>query len=240
MFQHVRCILAHKNRKRRLAVKKPNEPKQETGKSMTRRRVLAGATLIPLAAIRRAEAQQPAPALTPAMTPALTTDQRKTLDAFVDRIIPKDELGPGAVECGVGDYIDRCLADYLAAEKPLFLDGLANLDVFALRTQGIAFASLTADKQDAVLTAIDNNQAPNLRGFFNRARRLTLEGMFGDPVYGGNKNFAGWDLIRYPGAKLAVGPEDQSMKTPPKPFRKELYGAGGIMAENHMGENHGH
>jgi gluconate 2-dehydrogenase gamma chain len=168
------------------------------------------------------------------MTLAMTAEQRKILDAFIDRIIPKDELGPGAVECGAGDYIDRCLADYLAAEKPLFLDGLANLDVFSLRTQGIAFASLTADKQDAVLTAIDNNQAPNLRGFFNRARRLTLEGMFGDPVYGGNKNFAGWDLIRYPGAKLAVGPEDQSMKTPPKPFRKELYGAGG------MGDNHGH
>lgn len=207
--------------------------------SITRRTVLAGATLIPLTAIRRAEAQTP-PVAQGAMTPAMSMDQRKTVDALIDRIIPKDELGPGAAECGVGDYIDRCLADYLAAEKPLFLDGLASLDVFALRTQGIAFASLTADKQDAVLTAIDNNQAPNLRGFFSRVRRLTLEGMFGDPVYGGNKNFAGWDLIRYPGAKLAVGPEDQSMKNPPKPFRKELYGAGGIMAENHAGENHGH
>ncbi len=208
--------------------------------SITRRTVLASATLIPLAAIRRAEAQTPAPARSPAMNPTMNMDQRRILDAFIDRIIPKDELGPGAVECGVGDYIDRCLADYLAAEKPLFLDGLANLDVFALRTQGIAFASLTAEKQDAVLTAIDNNQAPNLRGFFNRARRLTLEGMFGDPVYGGNKNFAGWDLIRYPGAKLAVGPEDQSMKNPPKPFRKELYGAGGLVADGQMGENHGH
>jgi gluconate 2-dehydrogenase gamma chain len=204
---------------------------------ITRRTVLAGATLIPLTAIRRAEAQPPAAA--PAMTPVMNVDQRKILDALIDRIIPKDELGPGAVECGVADYIDRCLADYLAAEKPLLLDGLANLDVFALRTQGVAFASLTADKQDAVLTAIENNQAPNLRGFFNRARRLTLEGMFGDPVYGGNKNFAGWDLIRYPGAKLAVGPEDQSMKTPPKPFRKELFGPG-AMAESHMGDNHGH
>jgi gluconate 2-dehydrogenase gamma chain len=205
---------------------------------ITRRTVLAGATLIPLAAIRRAEAQTPAAAPPPAMTTVMNVDQRKTLDAFIDRLIPKDELGPGAVECGVGDYIDRCLADYLAAEKPLFLDGLASLDVFSLRTQGVAFASLTADKQDAVLTAIENNQAPNLRGFFNRVRRLTLEGMFGDPVYGGNKNFAGWDLIRYPGAKLAVGPEDQSMKTPPKPFRKELFGAGGLMADGHMGENH--
>ncbi len=206
---------------------------------ITRRMVLAGATLIPLTAIRRAEAQQPAAALAPAMNPAMNMEQRKILDAFIDRIIPRDELGPGAVECGVGDYIERCLADYLAAEKPLILDGLANLDVFALRTQGVAFASLTADKQDAVLTAIDNSQAPNLRGFFGRVRRLTLEGMFGDPMYGGNKNFAGWDLIRYPGAKLAVGPEDQSMKTAPKPFRKELYGAGGT-GEKHMVENNGH
>jgi gluconate 2-dehydrogenase gamma chain len=134
----------------------------------------------------------------------------------------------------VGDYIDRCLADYLVAEKPLFLEGLSNLDVYSLRTQKIAFATLTPAQRDAVLTDIDNNQAPNLRGFFNRVRRLTLEGMFGDPVYGGNKNFAGWDLIRYPGAKLAAGPEDQSMKTPPKPYRKELYGAGAT------GETHGH
>src|SRR4029077_2719209 len=169
-------------------------------------------------------AQTPAAALAPAMNPAMNMEQRKILDAFIDRLIPKDELGPGAVECGVGDYIDRCLGDCLAAEKPLFLDGLANLDVFSLRTQGIAFASLTADKRDAVLTAIDNNQAPNLRGFFNRVRRLTLEGMFREQVYGGNKNFAVWDPIRYPGAKLAVGPEYQSMKSPPKPFRKELYG----------------
>ncbi len=191
---------------------------------ITRRTVLASATLIPLAAITKAQSP----------IAALTADQRQTLEALIDRIIPKDELGPGAVEAGVADYIDRCLADYLAAEKPLFLEGLSNLDVYSLRTQNIAFAALSPDQRDALLTAIDNNQAPNLRGFFNRARRLTLEGMFGDPVYGGNKNFAGWDLIHYPGAKLAAGPEDQSMKTPPKPYRKELYGAGAT------GEPHAH
>ena len=211
---------------------------------LTRRTVIAGAILIPLAALTSApplEAQAPA-----AQVPAtvFSAEQRRILDAFIDRLIPKDEIGPGAVECGVGDYIDRCLADFLAAEKPGFLEGLGALDLYALRTQGTAFASLTAEKRDAVLTAIDNNQAPDLRGFFNRVRRLTLEGMFGDPVYGGNKNFAGWDLIRYPGAKLAVGPEDQRMKTPPAPYRKELYGPGGAgdghAADSHTGENHGH
>ena len=163
-------------------MRKPNEPKQQTAKSMTRRSVIAGATFIPLAAIaaapQRVEAQTTALVLTP--------DQRQTLNAILDRLVPKDELGPGAVECGAGDYIDRCLADYLAAEKPLFLEGLSNLDVFSLRTQGIAFANLSADKQDSVLTALEGGQAPNLRGFFNRVRRLTLEGMFSDPVYGGN------------------------------------------------------
>jgi len=206
---------------------------------LTRRTVIAGATLIPLAALTSApplEAQAPA-----AQVPAtvFSAEQRRILDAFIDRLIPKDEIGPGAVECGVGDYIDRCMADFLAAEKPAFLEGLTALDVYALRTQGTAFASLTAEKRDAVLMAIDNNQVPDLRGFFNRVRRLTLEGMFGDPAYGGNKNFAGWDLIRYPGAKLAVGPEDQRMKTAPTPYRKELYGPGGA-GDGHTGDNHGH
>ena len=211
------------------------ESKKLTDKtSISRRTVLASATLIPLAAI--ATAPQRAAAQAPAT--GLTVEQRKTVDALVDRIIPEDELGPSAADCGAGEYIDRCLADYLAAEKPLFLEGLDNLDVFALRTQGIAFSSLSADKRDAVLMAIDDNQAPQLRGFFNRVRRLTLEGMFGDPVYGGNKNFAGWDLIRYPGAKLAAGLEDQSMKTPPKPYRKELYGGGA--REDHSGGSHDH
>ena len=66
---------------------------------------------------------------------------------------------------------------------------------------------LTPEQQDAVLTAMESGSAegfPNARAFFNRARRLTLEGMFGDPYYGGNKNFAGWDLIRYPGPRLAT------------------------------------
>ena len=70
-------------------------------------------------------------------------------------------------------------------------------------------------------------QDASLRAFFGRVRRLTLEGMFCDPSYGGNKNFAGWDLIRYPGAKLASTPEDQRMKTPAKPYRKALYAGNG-------------
>ncbi len=191
-----------------------------TDKRVSRRTVIAGATLITISAIQAAPQNSSSPGAATVFSPG----QRRILDACIDRLVPKDENGPGAVECGVGEYIDRSLADYLAAEKMTFLDGLGALDSYARSSQGQAFAELAPDKRDAVLMAIDSNQVPNLRGFFNRVRRLTLEGMFSDPYYGGNRNFAGWDLIRYPGVRLAVAPEDQSMKAPPKPSRKGAYG----------------
>jgi hypothetical protein len=217
---YARCILLEQELT--AEVKHVKKPKTFAGPRVTRRTVIASATLIPIAAIQGAP--QAAKSATPAT--ALLPEQRRVLEAFIDRLVPKDELGPGAVECGAAEYIDRSLADYLANEKTAFTQGLAAVDAYARSSQGGPFADLSAEKRDAVLAAIDTGQAPNLRGFFNRARRLTLEGMFGDPSYGGNKDFAGWDLIRYPGAKMAVGPEDQSMKTPPTPYRKALYGGG--------------
>ena len=184
---------------------------------MTRRSVIASATLIPVTALT-ATAQAPATALTAA--------QKKILEAFVDRLAPKDELGPGAVECGAANYIDRQLAGYLAAEKETLTAGLAAVDAYARATYGAPLAELAAEQRDAVLTAVENGSAagvPNARAFFNRVRRLTLEGMFGDPYYGGNANFAGWDLIRYPGPRLAVAAEDQKMSTSPKPYRNSAY-----------------
>jgi gluconate 2-dehydrogenase subunit 3-like protein len=195
------------------------------GPSVSRRTFIASAALIPVAAI---QGTPQAAAQTRAPVTILTAEQRGILGAFVDRLIPKDELGPSATECGVVEYIDGCLAEFLAAEKPSFLQGLAAVDEYARKLQGAPLAGLSAEKQDAVLTSIDNNGAPDLKAFFNRVRRLALEGMFGDPSYGGNKNFAGWDLIRYPGAKLMSTPQDQKMSVAPVPYRKALYtGKGG-------------
>lgn len=197
---------------------------------MTRRTLIASATFVPLAALT-AKAQTPATALSPA--------QLKTLEAFIDRIVPKDELGPGAVECGAAIYIDRSMAGALASEKAAFVDGLAGVDALAHSTHNSAFADLTPELRDQLLMSMDNGTAagfPVAKQFFARVRRLTLEGMFSDPYYGGNKNFAGWDLIRYPGPRLAVGPEDQKMSTPPKPYRRSAYGNGSMP----VGDSHSH
>ena len=65
---------------------------------------------------------------------------------------------------------------------------------------------------------------PDSRTFFHRIRQLTLEGMFGDPWYGGNRGFAGWDLIRYPGPRMAVSAEDQRLREPVRPLRTSARG----------------
>jgi gluconate 2-dehydrogenase gamma chain len=187
--------------------------------SISRRTLIASAAFVPLAALTAtAQTKPPAKALDPG--------QRKILEAFVDRLIPADELGPGAVQAGVAEYIDRALGGYIAAEKETIGDGLAAVDTFAKGSQAASFADLPAEKRDAVLTALEAGQGfPNARNFFNRVRRLTLEGMFGDPHWGGNNNFVGWDLIRYPGPRPAVGPDEQKMDVEIKPYRKSAWGA---------------
>jgi gluconate 2-dehydrogenase gamma chain len=195
-------------------------PEEKTSTDISRRALIATATIVPVAALTAAA--QPADS-------ALSPAQLRILEAFVDRLIPKDDLGPGAAESGVAVYINRSLGDYLSGEKAAFIEGLDATDAYARRAQGRAFTDLSADQQDAVLMAMDNGTAEgfaNARGFFNRARRLAMEGMFGDPFYGGNKNFAGWDLIRYPGPRLATSADDQKMGVAIKPVHTSAYGSG--------------
>lgn len=179
-------------------------------REVSRRELIQSAAFVPLAALTLSAQQATQSALTPA--------QMKTLVAFIDRLIPRDELGPGAVEAGAQIYIDRVLAGPNANEKAAFVQGLEAMDASARKTHGAALADLPAEKRDQVLTEMVNTP------FFIRARRLTLEGMFGDPYYGGNKNFAGWDLIRYPGPRPAVAVEDQAMNATVKPYRVSAWG----------------
>jgi gluconate 2-dehydrogenase gamma chain len=200
---------------------------------ISRRAVIVSAALVPVAALTTS-------AQTPSTPSALSDPQLRLLAAIVDRIIPKDDLGPSASECDVPVYINRALADYLAGEKPAFIEGLESTDALARRTHNVAFIDLTAEQRDAVLASMDNGTAEgfaNARGFFNRARRLAMEGMFGDPYYGGNKNFAGWELIRYPGPRMATTAADQRMGVDISPYHHSAYGSSG---NGTPGGEHGH
>ena len=152
----------------------------------------------------------------------------RLIDAVVNRLIPSDELGPGAREAGVPVYFERSFAGYLSGVKGVFCEGLAAMEAAARARHNTAFDQLSPAQQDEFLTAMEKNEVsgfrPDSRTFFNRVRQLTLEGMFGDPWYGGNRGFAGWDLIRYPGPRLAVSAEDQRLREPVKPLRTSARG----------------
>jgi gluconate 2-dehydrogenase gamma chain len=121
---------------------------------------------------------------------ALTAEQAADLEAVCSRILPSDG-SPGAKEAGVIHFIDRSLATFNASQKPLFDEGIANLNRRAAqRWPGTAaFAALTPERQDQLLRAIENEP------FFQAARFATLVGMFADPSWGGNRDYVGFTLL---------------------------------------------
>jgi gluconate 2-dehydrogenase gamma chain len=176
------------------------------------------AAVVTLPAPVRARGQAAAGEVLVSLTPA----EAETVRAVVARLIPSDENGPGALEARADRYIDRALAGALKAQRVAYAMGLADVDARARTLKGNTFAKLTPADQDAVLTAVQQNAAQ----FFNLIRTHTIQGMFGDPFYGGNANFAGWNLIGYPGARTAVSADLQRMDKKPEPSRKSAYDYG--------------
>lgn len=146
---------------------------------------------------------------------SLTATESDTLEAMCARIIPTDALGPGAREARASRYIDRALGGALAGSREAYRVGLAALDRYARASRGKAFHELSSTDQDSVLMDVESGSAtPGIfagssAAFFNLVRSHTMQGTFGDPFYGGNANFAGWDLIRYPGVRTQVTAADQ-------------------------------
>lgn len=199
--------------------------------------VLAPAiTVVPVALLRRtvdgASAASPTYAAPDANEPNayFTAAERAFVEAAVARIIPADELGPGAKEAGVAVFIDRQLAGPYGRAETWYMHGpwrdgsdaqgyqlrltpaqlyrtaIRDIDDHARsRHANKAFAELDATTQDDVLHAIDKGELelPNahVHTFFDMLVQNTVEGFLADPIYGGNRDFVGWKLIGFPGPR---------------------------------------
>jgi gluconate 2-dehydrogenase subunit 3-like protein len=144
-------------------------------------------------------------------------DDTATVAAFTERLMPGAPGKPGAKDAGVLNYIDLALSGAYADQQDFYRRGLAALDGHCRKTYDAPFAKLDAAKQDEVLGALEQGKAsgftwPTQQAFFNTLRTHTMEGMFADPIYGGNKDFAGWRLIGFPGAQPVFSPEDMASK----------------------------
>ena len=184
---------------------------------------VAGAGLAPgaLAQTGQPETTAAAPPATPDHAHAangghgafLNDDDSATVAAIAERIMPGAPGKPGARDAGVLNYIDLALAGAYADQEDFYRRGLAALDAHCRATYGEPFVKLGDQRQDEVITALEQGKAPafiwpSAQAFFNTVRNHVMEGMFGDPIYGGNKDFAGWRLVGFPGAQPLFTPED--------------------------------
>jgi gluconate 2-dehydrogenase gamma chain len=149
------------------------------------------------------------------------------IEAACERLIPADELGPGALGAGVPNYLDKQLGGAWGAGERLYRSGpwqpgtpsqgyqlpftpaelfhaslrAINRDLEAHHTP---FNAMSADDQDAFLKSLESG-AHDLDGvpsavFFDLLSKMTVEGFFSDPVYGGNRDMVAWRMIGFPGA----------------------------------------
>ncbi len=155
-------------------------------------------------------------------------DEAKFVEAAVERLIPADENGPGALDAGVPNYLDKQLGGAWGAGERLYRSGpwrhgaatqgyqlpFTPAELFRNALRGIrsdlstrgkpAFDKLSTQEQDAYLKSLqtgnfDLNGVPS-SVFFESLLELSIEGFFSDPVYGGNKDMAAWKMIGFPGA----------------------------------------
>jgi len=144
-------------------------------------------------------------------------DQATTIAAFTERLMPGAPGKPGARDAGVLNYIDLALAGAYADLQDFYRRGLGELDAFCRSTYKQSFVQLDPARQDEVITALEQGKAagfswPTAQEFFNVVRTHTMEGMFADPIYGGNRDFAGWRLVGFPGAQGNFTPPDLQNK----------------------------
>jgi gluconate 2-dehydrogenase gamma chain len=140
-------------------------------------------------------------------------EQAATVAAFAERLMPGGPGLPGATDANVLNYIDLALAGAYADQQDFYRRGLAQLDAWCRRTYSEPFVKLGPARQDEVIGALEQGKAggfefPTAQAFFNTLRSHTMEGMFADPTYGGNKDFAGWQLVGFPGAQLLYSQAD--------------------------------
>ncbi len=150
-----------------------------------------------------------------------TPHEARTVEAVMGRIMPDDELGPGAVEAGTVSYADHTLAGVEQGNQTRYRAGVKLLDAACRARFGHAFADCGHVEQDAMVSDMAAGSVPPVTGaaedldwavaFFELLREHTLEGMFSDPVHGGNRDLAGWKLLGYLGPQPGYSHEEQQL-----------------------------
>lgn len=167
------------------------------------------------------------------------------LEQATERILPEGPSGPGAIELGVPYFIDKQMAgrwganatDYrqgpfLTTDPPVeqtslnrgqvIITGIRKMNEESNKRFDVTFDKAEEDQQIEILQDFESSKVAlrgvNAGSMFQLLRELTMEGAYSDPLYGGNRNMAGWEMQEFPGAVPSyadvIEDEDFVKKTP--------------------------
>ena len=159
----------------------------------------------------------------------LNLDEAAFVEALVDHMVPADELTPKGTDVGINIYIDRALAGAWGKGERLYMQGpwktgapsqgyqlpltpaqlyragIEATDAHCRKAYGKTFDRLTEPQREEVLVGLSTGKVsfdngPPARVFWTTVYQTVMEGMFSDPIHGGNRDKTGWKLIGFPGA----------------------------------------
>ena len=158
----------------------------------------------------------------------LNIEEASFVEALVDHMVPADDLTPKGTDIGLNIFIDRALAggwgkgERLYMQGPwkrgtpnqgyqlpltpaqLYRAGIEATNAYCRKTYGKTFDRLDEKQREEVLLGLSGGKITfdsglPARTFWGTVYQTVMEGMFADPIYGGNRNKAGWKLIGFPG-----------------------------------------
>ena len=158
----------------------------------------------------------------------LNLEEQAFVETLVDHMVPADALSPKGTDIGINIYIDRALAGSWGKGERLYMQGpwklgvpsqgyqlpltpaelyragIAAANAFCVKTYGKSFDKITESQREEFLLGLQAGKVtfengPPARVFFTTMYQTVMEGMFSDPIYGGNRNKAGWKIIGFPG-----------------------------------------
>lgn len=158
----------------------------------------------------------------------LNPEEAAFVEALADHMVPADNLSPKGTDLGINTFIDRALAsgwgkgDRLYMQGPwkagtasqgyqlplcpseLFRSGVAASNRYCIKVHKKTFDLLSEDLREKFLQELSGNKiefegGPPVKVFFPMILQMVMEGMFSDPIYGGNKDKAGWKMVGFPG-----------------------------------------
>ena len=123
----------------------------------------------------------------------LSDAQARTLTAICDQIVPADDFA-SASQAGVLNYIDRQLMRHYRRHREAYREGLEQAEAMSRKRFGGELAGLSQQQQFEIVNAFSEQN----RGFFQLVCDHTMEGYYGSPRHGGNRDAVSWRMLGLP------------------------------------------